>query len=64
MSRIGAGMLLHGEVLRVDELLARVEAVNRDDSCGGTRVGPSPRTLTVVGPADEYQFDPAVPPPG
>ena len=31
MSRIGAGMLLHGEVLTVDEVLARVEALTLDD---------------------------------
>ena len=29
MSRIGASLLLHGEVLTVDEVLARIDAVDR-----------------------------------
>jgi len=37
MSRIGAGMLLHGEVLSVDEVLSRVEALTLED------VTPPPR---------------------
>ena len=31
MGRIGASMLLHGEVQNIDEVLARVEAVGRDE---------------------------------
>ena len=55
MSRIGAGMLLHGEVLTVDEVLARVEALTLDDVPRGRRRGrraPHPlggRSLRRVG---------------
>ena len=58
MSRIGAGMLLHGEVLTVDEVLARVEALTREDVHAAAReMVASPRTLSVVGPFDESEFD-------
>ena len=50
MSRIGAGMLLHGEVLTVDAVLARVEAVTREDvHTAATTLAAAPRTLSVVG---------------
>ncbi len=60
MSRIGAGMLLHGEVLSVDEVLARVEALTREDvhDAARTLVG-APRTLSVVGAFDASDFDPS-----
>ena len=47
MSRIGAGMLLHGEVLTVDEVLARVEALTLDDVHDAARAvgGRSPHPL-------------------
>jgi len=58
MSRIGAGMLLHGEVLTVDEVLARVEALTLDDVHESARaVVAAPRTLSVVGAFDESDFD-------
>jgi predicted Zn-dependent peptidase len=58
MSRIGAGLLLHGEVLLVDEVLARVESVTIGDvaRAAGELVG-APRALSVVGPFDEADFD-------
>ena len=58
MSRIGAGLLLHGEVLAVDEVLARVEAVTIED-VGRTaaELVAAPRALSVVGPFDESDFD-------
>ena len=60
MSRIGAGMLLHGEVLSVDEVLARVEALTREDVHAAAReLAAAPRTLSVVGPFDESDFDAA-----
>ncbi len=60
MSRIGAGMLLHGEVLTVDAVLARVEAVTREDvHTAATTLAAAPRTLSVVGPFDEGEFDTA-----
>jgi predicted Zn-dependent peptidase len=59
MSRIGAGLLLHGEVLPVDEVLARVEALTVDDvHVAALRVVAAPRTLSVVGPFDADDFDP------
>jgi len=58
MSRIGAGMLLHGEVLAVDEVLARIEALTIDDIHDAARaVVAAPRTLSVVGTFDESDFD-------
>jgi predicted Zn-dependent peptidase len=58
MSRIGAGMLLHGEVLGVDEILARVEAVGPDDVLAQAQdLVQAPRTLSAVGPFDEDAFD-------
>jgi len=58
MSRIGAGMLLHGEVLTVDEVLARVEALTLEDVHEAARtVVAAPRTLSVVGAFDESDFD-------
>ena len=51
MSRIGAGMLLHGEVLSVDEVLARVDALTLEDVHAAAReLAAAPRTLSVVGP--------------
>ncbi|MGA2838292.1 MAG: pitrilysin family protein [Acidimicrobiales bacterium] len=60
MSRIGAAMLLHGEVLSVDEVLARVEALTVEDVHRAARdLVASPRTLSVVGPFEESDFDTA-----
>jgi predicted Zn-dependent peptidase len=58
MSRIGAGMLLHGEVLSVDEVLSRVEALTREDVHDAARtLVAAPRTLSVVGAFDASDFD-------
>ena len=58
MSRIGAGLLLHGEILTVDEVLARVEAVTLEEvHAAADDVAAAPRTLSVVGPFDEAAFD-------
>jgi predicted Zn-dependent peptidase len=60
MSRIGAGMLLHGHVLTVDEVLSRVEALTLDDVHDAARaLLDAPRTLSVVGAFDESDFDAA-----
>jgi len=58
MSRIGAGLLLHGEILSVDEVLERVAALTLEEihAAAATLVA-SPRTLSVVGPFDESDFD-------
>jgi predicted Zn-dependent peptidase len=59
MSRLGTGLLLHGEVLSVDEVLARVGALTLDDvRTAAAELVASPRTLSVVGPFDESDFDP------
>jgi predicted Zn-dependent peptidase len=59
MSRIGAGLLLHGEVLAVDEVLERVAALTLEDvHDAATELVAAPRTLSVVGPFDESHFDP------
>jgi predicted Zn-dependent peptidase len=58
MSRIGAGLLLHGEILTVDEVLARVEALTVDEIHAAARdLASAPRTLSVVGPFDASDFD-------
>jgi predicted Zn-dependent peptidase len=58
MSRIGAGLLLHGEVLTVDEVMARVEALTLDDVAAvAADVVDAPRTLSAVGPFEESDFD-------
>ncbi len=59
MSRIGAGLLLHGEILTVDEVLGRVEALTLEEvHTSATELVAAPRTLSVVGPFDESDFDP------
>jgi predicted Zn-dependent peptidase len=57
MGRIGASLLLHGEVLQIDEVLARIEAVSREEvlACAQELVE-APRTLSAVGPFDEDAF--------
>ena len=58
MSRIGAGLLLHGEVLTVDEVLARVAALTLEEiHAAAAELVAAPRTLSVVGPFDESDFD-------
>ena len=58
MSRIGAGLLLHGEVLSVDEVLARVEALTLEEiHAAASELVEAPRTLSVVGPFEESDFD-------
>ena len=58
MSRIGAGLLLHDEILPVDQVLARVEAVTLEEvrAAAGEMLA-APRTLSVVGPFDESDLD-------
>jgi predicted Zn-dependent peptidase len=58
MGRIGAGLLLHGEVLTIDEVVARVEAVTLDEvRAVAAELVAAPRTLSVVGPFDASDFD-------
>jgi predicted Zn-dependent peptidase len=51
MSRIGASMLLHGHVLAVEEILAKVEAVGTEDVAAvAGAIAEQTRTLSIVGP--------------
>jgi predicted Zn-dependent peptidase len=51
MSRIGRSQLLHGEVLPVEELLGRTEAVGLDDAAAlAAEVLGAPRSAVLVGP--------------
>jgi predicted Zn-dependent peptidase len=59
MSRLGRSELVHGEVLTVDDLIARVDAVSRDDV---TRVakrvlGAGGAALACVGPVPDGTLD-------
>jgi predicted Zn-dependent peptidase len=57
MSRIGASLLLHDEVLTVDDLVQRIAGVTLGDvAASATRVLSGPRVLAVVGPFDESDF--------
>jgi predicted Zn-dependent peptidase len=57
MSRIGASLLLHGEVRTVDEVLERMAAVTREDvQAVAGELAQAPRTLSAVGPFDEDAF--------
>jgi predicted Zn-dependent peptidase len=61
MGRIGASLLLHGEVLDVATIAERIDAVTLDDVAALARnVLGSPRTLAVVGPFDQDEFDMSV----
>jgi predicted Zn-dependent peptidase len=61
MSRIGKGELSHGEVLTVDALLARIDAVTAEDCRAvAAEVLRRPQCLTVVGPFTESDFTTAL----
>jgi predicted Zn-dependent peptidase len=58
MTRIGASLLLHGEVLRTEEIIARIGAVTLDDvHRAARRLAGEPRTLAVVGPFAPDAFE-------
>jgi predicted Zn-dependent peptidase len=58
MSRLGKSELVHGEILSVDDLIARVEAVTRDDVLRVAKelLGPQSRALAAIGPFEEKDF--------
>jgi predicted Zn-dependent peptidase len=58
MSRLGRSELIRGEILSVDQLLARVEAVTVDDVARVARelFQPAGQALTVIGPLDADDF--------
>lgn len=55
MSRLGKSELVRGEILTIDELVARMEAVTLDDVArvAADLFRPESRVLTVVGPVGE-----------
>ena len=58
MTRIGKSELVYGEVMGVDDLLARVDAVTpRDVADIAADLLSRPRCLTVVGPFGAHDFD-------
>ena len=62
MSRIGASLLLHGEVLSVDEVLARIDGVDLDQVRDvAVELATAPRTMSAVGPFDERDFESHLP---
>lgn len=59
MSRIGAGLLLFDEAMSVDEQLARVDAVTRDEVAElAASIFAAERVLAVVGPFANEDFAP------
>jgi predicted Zn-dependent peptidase len=61
MTRIGKSEIAYGDVVGVDELLARIDAVTTHDVAAvATQILARPRCLTVVGPFGEHDFDGAV----
>jgi predicted Zn-dependent peptidase len=61
MSRIGRSEISQGEILSVDEVLARTDAVTLEDATNAARdVFGRPMALAVIGPFEEDAFDSAV----
>jgi predicted Zn-dependent peptidase len=57
MSRIGRSEISHGEILSVDELLERTDAVTKEEAEEAAReVFGRPAALAVIGPFDEDAF--------
>jgi predicted Zn-dependent peptidase len=61
MTRIGKSELVYGDIMGVDELLAKVDAVTPADVTEvAADVLTRARCLTVVGPYGEHDFDGAI----
>ncbi|MCW2570691.1 MAG: processing peptidase, partial [Frankiales bacterium] len=61
MSRLGKGELVHGELLSVDEVLARIDAVTLEDVLAVARdVLTRPLSLGVLGPFGDKDFSEAI----
>ena len=57
MSRLGKGELLYDELLTVDEILARVDAVTPDEVREvAAEVLGGPMSLAVIGPFADHDF--------
>ncbi len=61
MSRLGKGELLYDELLTVDQILARVDAVTQDEirAVAGEVLGGTP-SLAVIGPFADHDFSDVV----
>jgi predicted Zn-dependent peptidase len=59
MSRIGKSVLVHGDVISLDEVLARYRAVTRADVQRVVErvLGPGERSVAVVGPQSRKQVE-------
>jgi predicted Zn-dependent peptidase len=58
MSRLGKSEIAHGEVITLDEVLEKLEAVTADECREVARdLLSRPRSVTVIGPFDEDAFD-------
>jgi predicted Zn-dependent peptidase len=58
MNRLGKSEIAHGEVITLDEVLDRIDAVTADDARAvAEEVLTRPRSLTVIGPFDDNDFD-------
>jgi len=61
MSRIGKSELVYGELLGVDEVIARIDAVTPEDvRAVAADVLRRPLALAVTGPFDDHDFSAAV----
>jgi predicted Zn-dependent peptidase len=58
MTRLGKSEIGHGEILSMDEIIERIEAVTRDDAREiAAEVLSSPRSVAVIGPFEQGAFD-------
>jgi predicted Zn-dependent peptidase len=57
MSRLGKGELLYHDMLSVDDLLCRIDAVTSEDVRSvAAEVLANPASLAVIGPFDDHDF--------
>jgi hypothetical protein len=58
MSRLGKSEIAHGEVITLDEVLEKLDAVTLEECREvAADVLSRPRTVTVIGPFDEDSFE-------
>jgi predicted Zn-dependent peptidase len=61
MSRLGKGELLYVDLLSVDDMLARIDAITPEDVRAiAAEVLVNPASLAVIGPFDDHDFTPVV----
>jgi predicted Zn-dependent peptidase len=58
MNRLGRSEVGHGEILSMDDVIERIDAVTAEETREvGARVLSGPASLAVIGPFDEDAFD-------